>query len=106
MSGQRIKELRKERKMSQMELAQALAVSTSAVQKWESGASEPGAKLLRKMAELFAVSIDDLCEYEPPASELTVMTRALRQMTPKERAQLLIVGKTLFAHAFEEAPQP
>lgn len=102
MSGRRMRELRKAKRLSQTELAQALEVSTSAVQKWEGGASEPGAKTLRRMAELFGVSIDDLCEYEPPENELTVMTRALRQMTPQEREQLLIVGKTLFAHAFKE----
>ena len=40
--GTKIRELRKEKKMTQEELAEYLHVSSQAVSKWETGASSPG----------------------------------------------------------------
>ena len=102
MFAEQMRRLRQERGMTQQGLAEALGVSTSAVQKWERGQSEPNTKTLQRMADLFGVSLDELCDHPAPKSNVTVLTRALRQMTPEEQEKLIAVGRALFRHAFGE----
>ena len=64
--GRLIVELRKRKGLSQKELADRLAFSPSAVNKWEHGINTPDMKTLAQMAELFGVSCDDL--YNPERS--------------------------------------
>lgn len=56
----RIKELRKEAKITQKELAKLLFVEQSAVSQWENEHTFPTAEMQRKIAELFNVSTDYL----------------------------------------------
>ena len=58
--GQRITELRKEQKISQIQIANALDVSRQAVSKWESGASDPSTANLLALAKLFGISAAEL----------------------------------------------
>ena len=59
-----IRKFRKERKMTQEQLAEAMGVSVSAVYKWESGQSTPEINLILEMADLFNTSTDVLLGYE------------------------------------------
>lgn len=56
---------RKERGVTQEELAQHLGVSKPAVSKWESGQSYPDIVLLPLLASYFDISVDSLIGYEP-----------------------------------------
>lgn len=56
---------RKERGVTQEELANHLGVSKPAVSKWESGQSYPDILLLPILASYFDISIDQLIGYEP-----------------------------------------
>lgn len=56
----KIQELRKQKGITQEELAQALYVSRTAVSKWESGRGYPNIDSLKAIAKYFSVSIDDL----------------------------------------------
>ena len=58
--SQRIKELRKENNISQLELAEKCSVKQSCVSKWERGATLPDIIMLAKLAEIFSVSTDYL----------------------------------------------
>ncbi|MBQ7370222.1 MAG: helix-turn-helix transcriptional regulator [Clostridia bacterium] len=58
--AERLTELRKEKGISQAELARALQVSYSVVCYWESDRSEPTAPNLMKLADYFEVSTDYL----------------------------------------------
>lgn len=58
--GQRIKELRESREMTQAEFAAKFSVSDKTVSKWEKGNSEPETDLLIKIAEFFEVTLDYL----------------------------------------------
>lgn len=58
--GKNISALRKERNMTQEELANALGVSAQAVSKWENENSCPDISLLVKIADLFSVTVDEL----------------------------------------------
>ncbi len=62
--SENIKRFRKERKMTQEQLAEAMGVSVSAVYKWESNQSAPEIGLILEMADLFHTSTDVLLGYE------------------------------------------
>lgn len=62
--SENIKKFRKERKMTQEQLAEAMGVSVSAVYKWESNQSAPEISLILEMADLFHTSTDVLLGYE------------------------------------------
>ncbi len=57
---EKIKELRTEKNLSQMELANATGISQSAIAKWELGKAEPTATNIITMANYFEVSTDYL----------------------------------------------
>lgn len=72
--GKRIAALRKEKGMTQEELAEKLGVSPQAVSKWENGQSCPDISLLPRLAAIFGVTTDLLLtgeqETTPPVQML------------------------------------
>lgn len=60
MIGNRIKELRKSKKMSQSELGKFIGVSQTTVTAWENGRAEPSSSYVAKLATFFNVSTDYL----------------------------------------------
>ena len=60
MYGERLKTLRKERKISQKDLAKYLDISVRGYQFYESEDNEPNIKMLTKLADFYDVSIDYL----------------------------------------------
>ncbi len=61
--SENIRLFRKQRKMTQEKLAEALGVTVGAVYKWESGQSQPELNLLVEMADFFDTSVDVLLGY-------------------------------------------
>ena len=58
--GEKLQELRKNRKMTQEELAEALFVSRTAISKWESGRGYPSIDSLKEISRYFNVTIDEM----------------------------------------------
>ena len=58
--GERIVRIRRERGMTQAQLAQRLYVTPQAVSKWERNLSQPDAETLKKLSEVLQVSSDEL----------------------------------------------
>ena len=58
--GVRIKDLRKEKNISQSELANEIGVSQKAIDYWERGVNEPKASYIVALADFFNVSADYL----------------------------------------------
>lgn len=58
--GKRIKELRLERKMSQMDVGAALGIDRENIRKYEKGLQEPKLSTIIKFAELFEVDFEKL----------------------------------------------
>jgi len=58
--GRRIKALRKEKGLTQEQLAELFGVSFQAVSKWETGAAYPDIEMLPGIARFFGVTTDDL----------------------------------------------
>lgn len=57
---EKLVQLRKEKGLSQMYVAEALEVSRQAISRWEVGSALPSTENLRKLAELYGVSVDAL----------------------------------------------
>lgn len=60
MFAERLKSLRKEKALSQLQLANALEVTQRKVSYWETGQLEPDLSALWKIGEYFGVSTDFL----------------------------------------------
>lgn len=60
MLGEKIKKFREEKKMTQIEIAEILGLKPATISKYETGILEPNIESLKKLAELFDVSIDEL----------------------------------------------
>ncbi len=58
--GDRLRELRKEKKITQPELADMLGVTFSTVSAWEVGKAQPSYDILTKLAQYFNVTTDYL----------------------------------------------
>lgn len=60
MLNERLKELRKNSKLTQIEIAKKLNISQPAYGDWERGKFEPSPEKLKKLSEIFNVSTDYL----------------------------------------------
>jgi transcriptional regulator with XRE-family HTH domain len=67
-------ELRKQKGLSQEELANRLNVSRQTISKWEVGESTPDMEKLAAISELFDISLDEL-----------VLDKAVKKEEPKEQ---------------------
>ena len=61
--GMKIKSLRRERDLTQEELANILGVTKAAVSKWENAESFPDVTLLPQIAQVFSITMDELFDY-------------------------------------------
>ena len=62
--GEKIRLLRKEKRVTQEELADYLRISSQAISKWETGTSCPDIDLLPKLAIFFGTSLDNLLDFD------------------------------------------
>ena len=62
--GQFIKNIRKENKLTQKELADKLGVTYQAVSKWENGKNVPDISIIKEISKMFNVDIDEILDGE------------------------------------------
>ena len=55
-----LKNIRKEKGLSQKQVALRLGVVESCYANWEQGRTEPSISMLRKLCEIFTINIDEL----------------------------------------------
>lgn len=67
--GSMIAVLRKEKGMTQLELAEKMGVTDKAVSKWERDLSFPDVSSIPKLAEIFDVSVDELMQVKSDRKE-------------------------------------
>lgn len=70
--GENILQKRKERGITQEELAEFMMVTKASVSKWETGQSHPDILLLPKLATFFNISVDELIGYDPELSSAQI----------------------------------
>ena len=58
--NEKLQELRKQRGLTQEELAEKLYVSRTAISKWESGRGYPNIESLKAISKFFSVTVDEL----------------------------------------------
>lgn len=61
MFGERLRELRVERGMTQPDLATLLGLARSTISQYETGIRQPDIDTLKRMSDIFHVSMDYLC---------------------------------------------
>ncbi|GAA0773102.1 helix-turn-helix domain-containing protein [Clostridium subterminale] len=71
--GETILRLRKEKKITQEQLASMIGISAGAVSKWETGNSTPDISLLAPLARALDTSLDILLSFQQELSELEVI---------------------------------
>lgn len=90
--AQRLTALRKQKGLSQAELAEALDVSRQAVSRWEVGATLPSTENLLALRDLYGVTLDALlCGAEPPPPQARPKTARRRWVL----LALLLAGTVL-----------
>lgn len=60
--GKLIKKLRKQQNLTQQELADKLGVSPKTISKWETGGGLPDISFLKRLSEIFNITIEELLE--------------------------------------------
>ncbi|MBQ8802299.1 MAG: helix-turn-helix transcriptional regulator [Tyzzerella sp.] len=89
--GDVIKKYRKEKGITQEEMARRLGVTAPAVSKWENGTSVPDIMLLGPIARLFEISVDTLLSFQ-------------EELSPKEIADLMqALDKRFNEESYDEA---
>lgn len=58
--NEKLQQLRKQKNLTQEQLAEQLFVSRTAISKWESGKGYPNIESLKNISKFFSVSIDEL----------------------------------------------
>jgi len=103
-TGQLITELRKEKGLTQKQLADALNVTDKAVSKWERGLSFPDISMLEPIAQTLDISIMEILAGERKSEDETITREEAQQMIresvelsdeeirhKKERSRLIII---------------
>ena len=94
--AQNIRAFRKQRSLTQEQLAEVLGVSTGAVYKWEANLSIPELGLILEMADFFDTSVDVLLGYEMRDNRLEASISRLWELnSSKDRAGLDEAEKAL-----------
>ena len=76
--AENIRQFRKERALTQEQLAEVLGVTTGAVYKWEAQLSNPELNLIMEMADFFDTSVDVLLGYEMKDNRLSACIERLK----------------------------
>ena len=99
MLGEKIKKYREEKKMTQVEVADVLGVKPATISKYEAGTLEPNIESLKKLAELFGVSVDELLkEDEFDISKINMLEVLREQKEMKLKGNLYHNTQIVFAY--------
>lgn len=101
MLGDQIKKYRKEKKMSQEELAIPLNVVRQTVSKWENNLSVPDAELLIRLAEVLGISVAELLgtDEQPHSESLSAETLAIELARLNEELAKQVQERSLSSRA-------
>lgn len=89
MISEKVKELRKQNHLTQVELGKMCGVSGVSVYKWETGRAEPDVSSIRRLSEIFNVSSDFLLgeENAQEQSQQAVLDNSASENLPAPEEQ-------------------
>ena len=96
--GEIIKAKRRERELTQEELANVLGVTKAAVSKWENAESYPDIEMLPQIAEFFHITMDELFGYTLKYKPLKIVNQYSFGLSPDD-----FEDTTVFDHGKIEA---
>jgi transcriptional regulator with XRE-family HTH domain len=90
--GERLKLLRKNKDLTQKELADQLAINRDALAKWETDRAFPDISILVEIAKFFNITADELLGRESDSFPVQIMTmlRQAEGLLSKEEKQFLM----------------
>ncbi|MBR0507807.1 MAG: helix-turn-helix transcriptional regulator [Clostridia bacterium] len=101
--AENIRRFRKERSLTQEQLAEVLMVTAGAVYKWEAGLSVPDIALIVEMADFFDTSVDALLGYTMKDNRVDAIVKRMQEYRRnKDREGLAEAEKALkrYPHSF------
>ena len=99
MLGKKIKLYRESKNMTQGEIADILGVKSATISKYEAGTLEPNIESLKKLSELFEVSIDELLKEDKfDISKINVLDILREQKEMKLKGNLYHQTQVSFAY--------
>jgi transcriptional regulator with XRE-family HTH domain len=100
--GEKLKSCRKEKNLTQEEVAEKIKVSAQAISKWEKGECLPDAFNLKLLGRFYRISIDSLLDLEDQWNEKIIETIKIGNASFEviEKAETILAGKILYAKEF------
>jgi len=102
--GERLKNIRKEKGLTQEEAAGRIGVSGQAVSKWEKGECLPDVYNLKLLGRLYRVSVDSLLETEGDGDEKVVETIKIGEAVFElvEKPMAILAGRIIYAKDYAD----
>ena len=104
------KSLRKDKELTQEQLAEVLGVSPQIVSRWENGVSQPSLELLPTIASYFETSVDTLLGITTPVKKQKILCFQFRdeksQNTINEYLESGWIIKELQTHHLDDGQHP
>ena len=95
--GNMIAELRKQKGMTQLELAEKMGVTDKAVSKWERDLSYPDINSLSNLAENLGVSVEELMQIKKEAEAPVSKVSEIIEIAPKAVALAMGIAVVVLA---------
>ena len=99
--AENIRRLRRDRHLTQEQLAEVLGVAVGTVSKWESGSSTPDLALIMELADFFGTSVDVLLGYR---QQSTSLVGTLEQLRALRDARQYSEGRRMAEKAVKQFP--
>lgn len=107
-TGEKIRELRKERGLNQDQLAELSSLNRVTIAKYESGRVEPGAQALSRIADALEVSTDVLLgradepepekHVEPKTPQIRIVSGWMEKMPKEDQDRVVQMMELMFAN--------
>lgn len=110
MMNDELKRLRKEKGLTQVELAERLNLSQATIASWESGLRRPDLDFLPTIADFYGVSVDDLLGRDPrtkkePATAGGQSVEKYLRLNPENRRKIdELIALYLTAQSADQPP--
>ncbi|PNY18218.1 MULTISPECIES: helix-turn-helix domain-containing protein [Streptococcus] len=100
---ERLKKLRKEKRLTQKELGERLGVKQNTFTNWENGKREPNLSIILKLAEILETSTDYLLGYTILSKDVPVVSLSEIDIKNIENLSMLELGMLKIAIVIEVA---